>query len=80
LGVAEEHHHHLALEVGQGARLAGVVGQGEVLGVVQPGDIGIVELQFRLGRPAGRQQRRAASQQQRRKESFHGNQKLRNRK
>jgi hypothetical protein len=43
LGIAEEHHHHLALEVGQGARLAGVVGQREALGVIEAGDVGVLE-------------------------------------
>jgi hypothetical protein len=43
LGVAEEHHRHLALEVAQGARLAVLVGQGELARIARAGQIDAVE-------------------------------------
>ena len=44
LRIAEEHQHHLALEVGQRARLAGVVGQREVPREIEAGQVGVLEL------------------------------------
>src|SRR5204863_10165993 len=46
-GVAEEHHHRLAAEIGKSARLAGVVGEREILAVIGPRDIGILERRAR---------------------------------
>ena len=52
--IAEEHHRHLAAEVGERARLAGVVGEREALGVVGAGDVDVLE--FRAARVASREQ------------------------
>src|SRR5712692_1244452 len=48
-GVAEEHHHHLAAEIGKSARLAGVIGERKILAVVGARDIRVLE---RGARPA----------------------------
>ena len=48
-GVAEEHHHHLATEIGKSARLARVVGERKILAVIGARDIRILE---RAARPA----------------------------
>ena len=48
-GVAEEHHHRLAAEISKSARLAGVVGEREILAVIGPRDIRVLE---RRARPA----------------------------
>ena len=49
LGVAKEHHHHLAGKVLDVARLAVVVGQGNVAGVFSAGDVHTPELGLFLG-------------------------------
>src|SRR5258708_20438612 len=41
-GVAEEHHHRLAAEIGKSARLARVVGEGEILAVIGTRDVGVL--------------------------------------
>src|SRR5215470_7378170 len=57
--VAEKHHDHPAAEVRQRARLAGVVGQRELLAVVGPGYVGVLE---RRARTAARGERRRGEQ------------------
>jgi hypothetical protein len=57
LGEAEEHHHHLALEIGQRARLAVEVGQLSSLRVVGAGDVDGLELRL-AARLAGSGHRR----------------------
>ncbi|MNT60153.1 hypothetical protein D3C72_1977110 [compost metagenome] len=62
MGVAEEHHHRLALEVGDGAHLAVMVGQREVLAEVRrAGDVDIAERGLLL--PAGSHGQRKRGQQ-----------------
>src|SRR2546429_6668569 len=46
-GAAAEHHHRLAAEIGKSARLARVVGEREILAVIRPRDIGILERRAR---------------------------------
>jgi len=59
MGIAEKDRHHLAAEIGQGANLSIVIGQGKVACEGCAGDVGREKSRF------GRARRLTAGQQQR---------------